>query len=51
MVNAGRKARDLALLDALDAIKPEKFEDVVWRIVRDGRDPASRTSVRRAVGA
>lgn len=39
MASGGRKARDLALLDALDAREPEAFEGVVWRIVREGRDP------------
>jgi RES domain-containing protein len=34
-----RKARDLALLDALDACPREDFEGIAWRIVRDGRDP------------
>ena len=32
-------ARDLALLDALDASPREAFEGSVWRIVREGRDP------------
>ena len=36
---AGRRARDLALLDALDAHKGVAFEGDVWRIVREGRDP------------
>ncbi len=34
-----RRARDLALLDALDALDRTAFEGPVWRIVRDGRDP------------
>ncbi|HEY8064519.1 MAG TPA: RES family NAD+ phosphorylase [Methylosinus sp.] len=34
-----RKARDLALLDAIDAMDREPFEGQVWRAVRDGRDP------------
>lgn len=38
-MNVRRKARDLALLDALDACKREGFEGEVWRIVREGRDP------------
>jgi RES domain-containing protein len=33
-----RRARDLDLLDALDAHKGVAFEGDVWRIVRDGRD-------------
>ena len=36
---ADRLARDLELLDALDAKPRERFEGVVWRIVRQGRDP------------
>ncbi|MCA3561000.1 MAG: RES family NAD+ phosphorylase [Aestuariivirga sp.] len=34
-----RKARDLQLLDAVDAFAREPFEGRVWRCVRDGRDP------------
>ncbi|OAI27300.1 hypothetical protein A1351_13745 [Methylosinus sp. R-45379] len=34
-----RKARDLALLDAIDAMDREPFEGKVWRAVREGRDP------------
>ena len=34
-----RKARDLALLDALDALQRVPFEGTVWRAVREGRDP------------
>lgn len=34
-----RRARDLALLDALDAHAGMSFEGDVWRIVRDQRDP------------
>jgi RES domain-containing protein len=34
-----RKARDLALLDALDSCPREEFQGSAWRIVRDGRDP------------
>lgn len=34
-----REARDLALLDALDACPREEFAGSAWRIVRDGRDP------------
>ena len=33
------KARDLELLDAIDAFPRELFEGRVWRIVRDSRDP------------
>lgn len=35
----GRKARDLELLDALDALERTPFEGTVWRAVREGRDP------------
>jgi len=35
---SGRRARDLALLDALDAHAGVSFEGDVWRIVREGRD-------------
>ena len=34
-----RRARDLGLLDALDAQEGVAFEGSVWRIVRQGRDP------------
>jgi hypothetical protein len=34
-----RRARDLELLDALDAKERVPFEGIVWRIVREGRDP------------
>jgi hypothetical protein len=34
-----RRARDLELLDALDAYPRVAFEGSVWRIVREGRDP------------
>jgi RES domain-containing protein len=36
---SGRKARDLELLDALDALERISFEGTVWRAVREGRDP------------
>ncbi|MCH7929248.1 MAG: RES family NAD+ phosphorylase [Proteobacteria bacterium] len=36
---AGRKARDVDLLDALDALDPAPFDGEVWRVVREGRDP------------
>jgi RES domain-containing protein len=35
-----RRARDLDLLDAIDAFKREPFAQPVWRIAREGRDPA-----------
>ena len=34
-----RPARDLRLLDALDALDRTPFEQSVWRVVREGRDP------------
>ena len=34
-----RRARDLELLDALDAHPRVAFEGLAWRIVREGRDP------------
>ncbi|HEY1944289.1 MAG TPA: RES family NAD+ phosphorylase [Roseiarcus sp.] len=34
-----RKARDLQLLDAVDAFAREPFDGRVWRAVREGRDP------------
>jgi RES domain len=36
---AGRRARDIELLDALDALPRVPFEGRVWRAVRQGRDP------------
>jgi RES domain len=38
-VIGGRKARDIELLDALDALDRVQFEGRVWRAVREGRDP------------
>jgi hypothetical protein len=35
-----RKARDIDLLDTIDAFRREAFSAQVWRVVRDGRDPA-----------
>ena len=34
-----QRARDLAVLDAVDAFRREVFAQPVWRIARDGRDP------------
>lgn len=34
-----RRARDLALLDAIDAFKREPFAQPVWRVARQGREP------------
>lgn len=39
MVDDPRRARELALLDALDAAPREPFAGTLWRICRDGRDP------------
>jgi hypothetical protein len=36
-----RKARDLDLLDAVDAFSRESFSGHAWRVVREGRDPVS----------
>ena len=36
---AGHKARDLDLLDALDAFDRIPSEGIVWRAVRESRDP------------
>lgn len=33
------KARDIALLDAIDALPRERIDEVVWRVARRGRDP------------
>ncbi|MBV9391722.1 MAG: RES family NAD+ phosphorylase [Verrucomicrobia bacterium] len=43
-----RRIRDPVLLDAVDACLRESFDGVVWRIVREGRDPllASRAGGR-----
>lgn len=34
-----RRARDLALLDSVDAKSREPFAGTLWRVCRDGRDP------------
>jgi RES domain len=34
-----RRARDIGLLDTIDAFQREAFSGAVWRVVRDGRDP------------
>ncbi len=39
MIDDARRARDLGLLDAIDAFKREPFAATVWRVVREGRDP------------
>lgn len=40
MVEDARRARDLGLLDAVDAFEREAVDAEVWRLVRSGRDPA-----------
>ncbi len=40
MTADSRLARDPALLDAIDAFKRDSFDAEVWRVVREGRDPA-----------
>jgi RES domain len=43
-----REARDLQLLDAVDAFSRDAVDATVWRVVREGRDPLSgRASVSR----
>lgn len=39
MIIDPRKARDLALLDAIDSFDRENLAETVWRVVREGRDP------------
>ena len=34
-----RQARDIALVDAIDAFKRTPFNGKVWRVCREGRDP------------
>lgn len=41
MESGARRARDLALLDAIDAFKRQPFEEPVWRVCRDERDPVA----------
>lgn len=36
-----RRARDLALLDTVDGFAREPFACAVWRVAREGRDPAA----------
>lgn len=38
-MSGSRRARDLALLDALDKLPRVRVHDTVWRVVRRGRDP------------
>ncbi len=39
MPEAPRRARDIALLDAIDAFRREPFDAHAWRVAREGRDP------------
>ena len=39
MATGPRKARDLDLLDAVDALDRIPFSGTAWRVARDGRDP------------
>jgi RES domain-containing protein len=39
-VAASGKRRDNRLIDAIEAIAPVEYSGTVWRIVREGRDPA-----------
>ena len=41
MVEDARRARDLSLLDAVDAFQREAVDAEVWRVVRSGRDPTA----------
>ena len=41
-----RRARDHALLDALDAFKRAPFAAPVWRVAREGRDPLQAAASR-----
>jgi hypothetical protein len=36
---ADRRPRDLDLLDKVDALPRTRYEGIVWRIAREGRDP------------
>ena len=36
---AARRARDSALLDAVEALPVQPYDGPLWRVVRDGRDP------------
>jgi RES domain-containing protein len=39
VVDDARKARDIALLDAVDAFSRAAFKGTAWRVTRAGRDP------------
>lgn len=38
-MNTGRKRRDSALIDAIEAVSPVHYSGVVWRVTRTGRNP------------
>lgn len=38
-MEAPRKRRDSALIDAIEAIEPVIYEGTFWRVVREGRNP------------
>lgn len=40
MIGGLERARDLRLLDAIDAFERKPFAEPVWRIAREGSDPA-----------
>jgi RES domain-containing protein len=44
MVGSGR-ARDVKLLDAIDALTPKPFSGSVWRVVRQGKNPLTASAV------
>ena len=46
MSDTARRARDLKLLDEVDAFKREPFAEPVWRIARSGRDPLMASASR-----
>lgn len=39
------RARDVQLLDAIDALEPSAFQGSVWRVVREGRNPLAGSAV------
>ncbi|MCQ4188363.1 RES family NAD+ phosphorylase [Methylocystis suflitae] len=41
-----RRARDLDLLDAIDAFKRKPFAQPVWRVAREGREPTLGAATR-----
>lgn len=44
MVASGRP-RDVKLLDAIDALTAKPFRGILWRVVKDGRDPLACSAV------